>query len=81
MTEDLLLESLSIPLTERQATTVKKKFNTLRTTLIKQKGSRRGQGVVQLVNNNKHRPDVRSLFGSSDNTFVQPIHVSLICSV
>ncbi len=71
---DLLFQSISIPLTERQAKTVKKRFDTLRTNIIKQKGSKRGQEVVQIISNTKQRPDVRSIF-NKDNTTSLPIIV------
>ena len=56
-----------MPLTPRQAKTVKKRFNTLRTTLTKQKRDKSGQSVVQIVHGNKHRPDVRTLFGDENS--------------
>ncbi|CAG2175128.1 unnamed protein product, partial [Oppiella nova] len=77
--DDLLRNSLPIALTERQTNTVRKRFNTLRSTIIKQKAhNKRGQEVVQIVNS-KQRPDVRSLFNNSDNadsTRVQPIIIT-----
>jgi hypothetical protein len=73
--ENLLLLSIPIPLTERQAKTVKKRFDTLRTNIIKQKSSKRGQEVVQIIGNTKQRPDVRSIFNNKDNTTSLPITV------
>jgi hypothetical protein len=73
--ENLLLLSIPIPLTERQEKTLKKRFDTLRTNIIKQKSSKRGQEVVQIIGNTKQRPDVRSIFNNKDNTTSLPITV------